>query len=392
MRMMRAFILCLLALCHLQLECHGFMASKSSLTLHRRHFQNDDGSSSLHSASPIVEYIDPETQARVSLLGVFHGTASSAQDVEAVMTESRTNVVVLELCASRFADLQQERQRIEAAANSEVPQRRSWPVRYAEMVVQTIKTKGLPTGFAAALLGGFSGMQSAMSGFVPGLEFTTALELCMQENGNDPSNIDIVLADQAVDETLRKLGNLGGMTSDIFLWEQQPDGRRSRRKFGSVAQECQLNLSTLQQAVFGDSMSMNCPGIPQVNLPSVLFRNSAAVADLVRLALPSVALIAVTSQLFATMLGDENELEALMNDVISISQFLQAPIFSFDSVLEAMVHALASSLILSVGALLAIPVIKTILTERDEVLTSGIQTACRRAGENGRVVAVLVSL
>ncbi|KAL3918259.1 MAG: hypothetical protein SGILL_004321 [Bacillariaceae sp.] len=341
-----------------------------------------------------MAYVDPETQARVSLLGVFHGTTSSAQDVEALMTESKTDVVVLELCASRFADLQkeQERQRIESAANSELPQKKSWPVRYAEMVVQTVKTKGLTTGFAAALLGGFSGMQSAMSGFVPGLEFTTALELSMREDEKDPSNIDIILADQAVDETLRKLGNFGGTATEIFLWEQQPNGQRSRRDFVSATQECQLHLSTLQQAVFGGSKDDNSSGIPQVNLPSVLFRNSAAVNDLVRLALPSTVLIALTSQLFATMLGEQNELEAIMEDLRSISQFIQAPILSFDSVLEGVVHAIASTLILSFGTLLVIPVVKTILTERDEILTSNIQTACQRAGKNGKVVAVLVSL
>jgi pheromone shutdown protein TraB len=36
-----------------------------------------------------------------------------------------------------------------------------------------------------------------------------------------------------------------------------------------------------------------------------------------------------------------------------------------------------------------IPVIKTILTERDEILTDGIKAACQRAGKDGRVVAVL---
>jgi hypothetical protein len=353
-----------------------------------------------------VEFIDPETQARVSLLGVFHGTASSAQDVQTIMAQADTDVVVLELCASRFVDLQKEQERLletaAAVADKQLlpPRQRSWLVRYAEMIVQTVRTKGLPTGMAAALLGGFSGLQSAMSGFVPGLEFTTALDLCMRKkDGDSASNgkagIDIVLADQAVDETLRKLGNLGGTASDIFLWERRPDGQRSRRSLASAAKECQLHLTTLQQAVFGGSGRDNDQSLPQVNLPSVLLRNSAAVQDLVRLALPSTLLVAVTSQLFATMLGESSELEAILSDVDGFSRAIQfyaeTRSLSMDVIQEWLGHVLASGLILSSGALAAVPVVKTILTERDEILTSGIRTACRRAGENGRVVAVLVS-
>ena len=58
--------------------------------------------------------------------------------------------------------------------------------------------------------------------------------------------------------------------------------------------------------------------------------------------------------------------------------------------LDMIPHWCASLLILSFFYLgIALPAVKVIVTERDDILTQGIQEACQKAGEGGKVVAVL---
>ncbi|KAG7348600.1 TraB family protein [Nitzschia inconspicua] len=376
-----------------QKQQHTTISTTAAATVRNERFML----SPLHSA--VIEFIDPKTKAEVVLVGVFHGTKSSAQDVRTVMTASPTDVLVLELCASRFVDLQ--RQKVNRSDESKEPKKnnnkhsKSWAERYTKMIVQTIQQRGLATGLAAALLSGFSGLQSSMSGFTPGLEFTTALELCSDNNDNSPSSIDttttIVLADQDVDETLRKLGDLPGSASEVFLWERLEDGQRQRRTLSSIWNECLLHATTVQQAIFGDNI--NSPGIPQVHLPSALLRNKSAVSDLVRLALPSMMLMTFFSQTMAFAAMSATDLEYGSNSLIVAGQWLDGPLTvtsNMDMSLQEWIgHSIASAAIIGSGTLASIPVVKTILTERDEILTTGIQEACQRAGKGGRVVAVL---
>jgi pheromone shutdown protein TraB len=56
---------------------------------------------------------------------------------------------------------------------------------------------------------------------------------------------------------------------------------------------------------------------------------------------------------------------------------------------DASSHILAVGTVLGGGLLALVPVVKVVLTERDDILTDGIRAACRRAGRGGRVVAVL---
>jgi hypothetical protein len=299
--------------------------------------------------SSSVEFIDPETQCHVVLLGCFHGTESSARDVERVVTPD-TNVVALELCAARFTDLQRE---IPPEGTIQQP----WIFAYSQMIVKTIQKKGLPTGLAAAVLGGFSGLQTALSGFTPGLEFSTALERATLYN------CDIILADQAVDETLRQVGSLPKISLDMLF------------KSDSPLEELQLHQSTLKRAVLGDEDDDS--EIPQVRLGSFLTRNPAAMKDLVRLTIPPTLLFAGFVQVMSTMSASGSGTEWIVD-------------YSDMSLLEALPHWCASVAILTLGHVtLALPAIRVILTERDEILTEGIREACVRAGPGGRVVAVL---
>ncbi|GKY96558.1 hypothetical protein MPSEU_000615400 [Mayamaea pseudoterrestris] len=164
-----------------------------------------------------VTIIEPQTNVQVILLGCFHGSQSSARDVQALLVPPRsdekhtlpTKAVVLELCASRFLSLRKGMEQEEDAMKSDddfdeamqQQEEQPWMTRYVRMVSKVSKSQGVSTGIASALLGLASGWQTAMAGLEPGLEFKTALL-------HNPEGSDVILADQSVDETLYKLGNL----------------------------------------------------------------------------------------------------------------------------------------------------------------------------------------
>jgi pheromone shutdown protein TraB len=359
--------------------------------------------------SAAITIIDPTTQCEVVLLGCFHGTKSSADDVAQLVT-SETDVVVLELCTSRFADLrreqekqklqqqqQQQQQQKNPGQQKRLVQKTSWAVRYVQMVSTTISKKGLATGIAAGLLSGVSGLQSAMSGFEPGLEFTTALERGQQ------LHCDIVLADQDVDETLRKLGSLPidalrtiGVSGDITSFDsfsRQDDNK-------SFFEEYLFHLTTLRTAILGYSSTAGADdgdigrSIPQVQVFPVLLRNEAAIRDLIRLAIPSIINIVLLSQFIASVLGSASNwanVAAISADsTLSDMTYYGTLIGDSDNYeVSLAMHFIASSFILLSGLMSMTPIIKIILTERDAVLTEGILAACQRAGTGGRVVAVL---
>lgn len=323
-----------------------------------------------NSPLPAVEFIDPETQCQVLLLGCSHGTESSAKDVARAVTPD-TSVVALELCTSRFADLQREllerRAQEEADGEEREGQQRlvkqPWLVAYWQMITKTVEKRGLPTGLAAAVLGGFSGVQTALSGFTPGLEFTTALEQA-QEYG-----CDIILADQDVDETLRRMGSV----PQIALGTALSDDRWDRWS---------LYHETLWRAVVGRQDYNPASGrpLPQVQLPLMLIRNPSAIQDLVRLTVPPTVFF------WAMVYG----MAALAGIDVSSNAAQQQAYYETATLAEKIPHWIASAGVLSMGYLgLVLPVVSVILTERDEILTQGIQAACRRAGKGGRVVAVL---
>jgi hypothetical protein len=326
--------------------------------------------------SAVVQFIDPCTQAEVVLVGVFHGTSSSAEDVQTATTSSKVNVLVLELCASRFSDLQRQhetqQQRFTRTRVKEEEETKhaskSWAERYTHMVLQTMQQRGVATGLAAALLSGFTGLQSGMSGFTPGLEFVTALHHCdthPNESSSSMAGTDVILADQDVDETLRKLGDLPFSASEVFVWERLEDGQRQRRNFLSIRDECCLHVVTLQRAIFGSDDT----DIPQVHLPSALLRNKSAITDLCRLVLPSTLLIAIVSQTIAVAMGTND-----WNGVSAYAVASASTTNAIDMQLLAWIgHSMASLLILGAGTLASIPVVKIILTERDDILTGGLQ-------------------
>lgn len=321
-----------------------------------------------------AEFLEPETNCKVVLLGVLHGSSSSASDVKMLLNGEQTDVVVLELCASRLADLR----RGEAMPKSNGPL--SAVQRFVSMVARTKEKKGFPTAIAAFVLGGASGLQTALSGNKPGLEFTTAMELAESTDG-----CDLILADQSVDETLRKMGSLPSVSFTMIKeFVEKMDWRES---YGQEA----YNLRT---AIFGDG-SMNAN--EQVQLGPFLFRNPEVKNDLVRLTIPPLILAGLTAKVLVVVLdlifGAEVATEV---NVFALSQDVSLSSQDISRILLGELGELVSSVaVLVVGfILLALPAVRVILRERDEYLERGIRAACRLAAsksksDQGRVVAVL---
>lgn len=329
-----------------------------------------------------VEIVEPESKCNVVLLGCLHGSVSSAYDVRTLIQERSTDVVVLELCASRFADLkrQKEQEATEFAGNG---QTRIAPAlqRFVSMVVKTNENRGWTTAIAAAILSGASGLQSGLSGFRPGLEFTVASDV------SEELDCDIVLADRAVDETLRRMGTLPSislemMTETIRNHLLNP----SKSSLGQAA-------SALSTAVFGDD-SMNRQ--EQVRMSTALTRNREVIRDLLRVTLPVVLLAQVVAVLANAGLGflDKGELE-LSSPFLLYHEF-SLTFHDLLSLATAVASDLvAATLLLSAGCVaIALPATQVILLERDVYLARGIRKACTIAASTPTdgepcVVAVL---
>jgi pheromone shutdown protein TraB len=286
-----------------------------------------------------------------------------------------TDVVVLELCANRFADLRRAQQKEKSDQ-----QQNGRPIQnFLRMVKRTTQQRGWATGMAAAVLGGASGLQTALSGFEAGSEFTTALDIASRRG------CDILLADRSVDETLRRVGELPQVS--LSMLQSQSFENESR---------------ALRTAIFGDPQLSSSQ---QISMPRVVTINDAVRGDMFRLMLPPLIL----AQLMVTVgQGILNLLDVGMDsETFSLLSFMSV---SFDFVNLSTVDILAfsrdvmldvstSALVLFLGyKALALPAARVILCERDDPLADGIRTACevavaRRSEQGGtsnaRVVAVL---
>jgi hypothetical protein len=309
------------------------------------------------STTSFVELVEPETNCKVILLGCLHGSQSSASDVQSLIDEN-VDAVVLELCASRFDDLK----RLPSIAQRTKPTFS----HYVSMVIRTCEKKGWTTGAAAAVLGGASGLQTALSGFEPGLEFTTALEQASLHKSN------VILADQTVDETLRKVGTLPSislkMLTTSFPWKES---------------------QALQDAVMGDALFEPY----QVNMGKVLTRNDSVRQDLIKLTLPPLLLAQAVAICVQTVLSHfMGPVETAHIDYWSIMMDTSMnPIDLWNSVgINVVMDTASSILVLGLGYVaVALPATRIILCERDDQLTAGIRAACRTSPNGGRVVAVL---
>jgi pheromone shutdown protein TraB len=393
---------------------NGFSGISSSLLSYRRIVPTTATTTRLFFASTersCIELIDPETGCEIVLLGCFHGSPSSANDVVREVTCESTDVIVLELCASRFADLRRSMynnkavEGMDATASNrrrkQPPTRTPGLIRFLQVVADTIRNKGLSTGIATGILGGVSGLQTALSGFTPGLEFYKSLELA-QSNTTD---CDIILADQEVDLTLEKVGKLPtvilSMMKEIVLSaspapSSTPMMTLEQTQWGKMSQ-------ALQTALFGNPKCHEY----QVNVGRVMTRNTAVLLEMTRLLVPPIVITQSALTIMNQLLFSSGEsMITTSTDHHGIGVLLpMIPVAFINKIdpllacaLDVLPHAAVLTFMLSCAyAFLAVPVTQVILSERDDQLTRGILAACRLAaskqktkGENaGRVVAVL---
>jgi hypothetical protein len=293
---------------------------------------------------------DQKTKCEIVLVGCFHGSQTSAADVRrAIMAAAEPNVIVLELCPSRYTALQQT-----ILSNTTTSKEPSWLVRYSQMIRGIRRQQGLAAGFAAAVIAMASAVQARAGGLEPGLEFATAMQ----------GRAHVVLADQRVEETLQKLGSLHETAWDLCAccfsngWDES---------FGKEA-------DALNTAVFGDSNVAQ-----QLNLPLFLWRSPESRNDMLRLFLPPLLGLQVISLWLQSFANDDVIVDsALLLQDTPVSRFVLNMI-------------LLGAVYLGV----ALPAARIVLRERDDQLTAGIRAACRVAHlestttNNGRVVAVL---
>jgi hypothetical protein len=349
----------------LSLECRLQLLLVSWVVLFSHAFSTTPTPTTKSSATSFIELVEPETNCTVILLGCLHGSRSSASDVQSLIDES-VDAVVLELCASRFNDLKRQQPSI-------AQKRKPAFSHFVDMVIRTGQKKGWTTGVAAAVLGGASGLQTALSGFEPGLEFTTALERASLHKSN------VVLADQTVDETLRKVGTLPSvslkMLTTSFPWNES---------------------RALQDAVMGDALFEPY----QVNMGKVLTRSDAVRRDLIKLTLPPLLLAQFVAFFVQTVLNhfmDPMETAAATAAATQIdywsiiTDMSMTPMDLWNGVgMNVVVDMASSILVLGLGYVaVALPATRIILCERDDQLTNGIRAACRASPNGGRVVAVL---
>ncbi len=369
-----------------------------------------------NSNDPYITFHHPVYQTEITLVGCLHGSASSANDVSTILNQSFTDIVVLELCPTRYKDLMRDLARrkeegkmiddkLGGGGNLEAP-----GGDYFKMVRKTIEARGLATGVAAAVLGGASGISTALSGFDPGLEFITAMKYVEDmNNGKGRINrVDVILADRIVDETLRRVGDLPSVSLEMFQ-EYLSGGFNWDNTYGAQAQ-------VLKNAIIGNDDSLSndeSKPIQQVNLGKALVRNSQVVQDLARLTIPTFVLLQLANlSLFnglplIGMAGADDTSGIGGGEVSFSSSDVMLDTLSMMSIGDwgqltgdIAFEFISSGLILLLGyVLVALPTVKLILTERDEQLAKGIHDACRIASlkrendmENsgpGRVVAVL---
>lgn len=371
------------------------------------------------SRRPYVELIEPETGCQVILLGCFHGSQSSAADVRDCLndqqqqpTATTTDIVVLELCEARFAALRRDyfatkenwnvlrpKQSTKTKASTNMDDdddkadlddsellgtnprqqpRKSWLESYSHMIQKMSATRGVSAALAAALLGGVSGLQVTLSGLEPGLEFTTALDIAVSKSKEEPGShtMDIVLADQNVDETLSKVGNFLSVSLNLWndFWQKGWDE--------SFAKES----DALSVALFGNLNVKNIHGDnSQVSLPAFLTRSRAALQDLARLAVPPFCFLQFLNFLVWQSLGDSSAM--VDPTVVTISP-------SISVTTTSLVMWINTFLSVGLGYLsIALPATQAILRERDDCLARGIATACRLAVQKkrARMVAMRTS-
>lgn len=362
-----------------------------------RSTRSERESDSVKLSRPYLELIHPQTNTTIILLGCLHGASSSANDVSNILNASPTDVIVLELCPTRYKDIVKlmtikekgrliDEDMITSRTMDDMNNENNPSGDYINMVSKTIQYKGISTGIAAAVLGVASGLSSIFSGFEAGLEFITAIQYVQKNNNkqypnNDDDNnsemkmtypqpktsCDIILGDQIVDETLKRVGSLPTISSN--MWKEF-----IQQKF-NWSETYGKDSVILSDAIVGDEI-LKQKGL-QIELSRVLFRNKDVMIDLFRLLLPTFLFIQIVA-IITMLVNDSSTIE---NTIVDLAPMLTMSDW-IHLIYDIGMEIIMSVLIVFVGyIILALPSVRIILSERDGQLTNAIHAACRVAKE-----------
>jgi len=366
--------------------------------------QDGDPNGNAHTTKPYLEIHHSPTNTQIILLGCLHGSTSSAKDVEHLLyySQPQTDVVVLELCPARYKDLikyMMIRRDNDTGANAG-----GGGSNFVRMVSNKIEARGISAGIAAAVLGGASGLSSALSGFEPGLEFITSIEYVQNRNNNslnsrnknsqndddqgktNSESCDIILGDRMVDETLRRVGSLPKVS--LGMWNNL---RNNKWKWNET--HYAEDATVLSDAVFGNRELREAD--LQVDMRRVLTRNREVVLDLLRLTLPSFLLLQLITLLLtfsdAYLISTVNDnsvslgnVDMSMNMLVDLSLSMSRADWVHLATDFGM-ELLTSIVLIGVGYIsLALPAVRVILSERDNQLVEAIEAACEVAAEKQR--------
>jgi len=284
-----------------------------------------------------VEFQHLPTNVTITIVGCLHGSVSSANDVHQALCRQNTDAVVLELCPSRYKILKKNKERSSSGIVASMNNKRKPPY------------EGISYGLSANLLGGVSALQASLSGFQPGLEFTTAIEYVNAQNTKGRS-CNLILADQAVDVTLARIDALPKvsyeMLENFYL-------NRFRWNLSSF----DIKSKALIEAIWGP-----------LDLGRVLTRSYHAFFDLMKLTLPPVILLQTILLLASIFLG-----AALGED----SSGIQQNVNTIDMGAEILLHvSLSATIIISSFILIVLPLVQVVIYERDDQIASGIAATC----------------
>mmetsp|Transcript_30605 Transcript_30605/g.29515 ORF Transcript_30605/g.29515 Transcript_30605/m.29515 type:complete len:435 (-) Transcript_30605:100-1404(-) len=375
----------------------------------------------------ILQFIYPQTNTTVILIGCLHGSSSSADDVQRILLDydndnnlnkditlerddgdnnsktKTTTVIVLELCTSRFANIRRELESRKTRTTPYIDNSNSFKKNWNNFwsIVSTVTEKrGLSTGIAAAILGGAAGLQTLLSGLdnEPGIEFITAMNYAEQNS----EECDIILADRNVDETLRRIGLIPSVSIDMVRNYFIDSKLNWNDTYGELSKQ-------LIGAIWGlNDNDKTIKQIPQIDMGKALTRNQEAIQDLARLTLPPLIFAEVMAFFFnSAVLKAVNYVETKSAGNIESIMTPDLGTNSFSTIISMLTTELGTVILVLflVYILIALPAAKLVLIERDEPLAKGIQVACQLAAEkslqnndenemtnlntNNRVVAVV---
>lgn len=311
----------------------------------QRHASITNSHSENEEIKSFITITESKAKCKVTIIGCLHGSTSSALDVTNVLSTCPPDIIVLELCPSRFKSILKQ-------LKQEQP---PTIVPFFQMIQQTYQTSGFTTAIATTALGITSGIQS---GFIskenhrPGIEFQTAIDYAQNiqnDSLNDNSSLGIILADRDVNETLERVGKAP------LEWMKQLLSSNLFQNNEKIRNQTRV----LAGALMGKDY----------NMFRVLTRNEMVKQDFIRLNMPTLFFMGLSSILIFEDSKFSSSFQSFPEDLNTWLLHVTSSLFFFDVPFSMITLGITY-------ILLVLPLVQVIIEERDDYLFRGICSAC----------------